>query len=164
MSVLMIIDLKAKADSVNELRAFLSPRETRDFAGNDGVELVVNQDDPANLLLVIHWASREASDAYSAWRRENSDHETLVGLLDGGMDGFKVRTFEVAERLRAKRSKTRDEALEDLEEWSKRWLSLRAQIRELADEKLSAEHLGPVIKLHNEELDSIMSELAGASE
>ena len=58
----------------------------------------------------------------------------------------------------------RTEALEDLEEWAKRWLSLRAQIRELADAGQSAEHLGPVIKLHNEELDSIMAALAKAGE
>ena len=75
-----------------------------------------------------------------------------------------VRVFDIVETARIKRSKTRDEALEDLEEWSRRWLGLRAEIRELADQKLSAEHLGPVIKLHNEELDSIMSELAAASE
>ena len=60
--------------------------------------------------------------------------------------------------------KDRMEALEDLEEWAKRWLTLRAEIRSLADQGLSAEHLGPVIKLHNEELDAIMATLEKASE
>jgi hypothetical protein len=59
--------------------------------------------------------------------------------------------------------KDRMEALEDLEEWAKRWLTLRAEIRALADQGLSAEHLGPVIKLHNEELDAIMATLERAS-
>ena len=163
MSVLMIIDLKAKAEAMDELRALLNPAETRAFAGNEGVEVTVNLADPANVVVIAHWASREAYEAYLAWRAQSGDGR-LFDLLEGGREGFSVRAFDVVEKPRAKRSKSRDEALEDLEEWSKRWLSLRAQIRELADEKLSAEHLGPVIKLHNEELDSIMAELAGANE
>jgi quinol monooxygenase YgiN len=156
MSVLVVIDLKAKAGSGDELRALLNPAQIRANEGNEGVELSVSQDDPDTLVLVEHWTSTEAYEAY----RASVDSEALAGLSDGVSE----RVFDVVERARARRSKTRDEALEDLEEWSKRWLTLRAQIRELADEKLSAEHLGPVIKLHNEELDSIMSELADASE
>jgi quinol monooxygenase YgiN len=162
MSVLVIIDLKAKAGSIDELRGFLNPAQIRAYEGNEGVELTMSHDDPNNLLLAEHWASREAYEAYRAWRVESGDQQTLAGLLEGGIEGLKVRVFDVVEKPRAKRSKTRDEALEDLEEWSKRWLTLRAEIRELADQKLSAEHLGPVIKLHNEELDSIMTELASA--
>lgn len=160
MSVLMIIDLKAKDGSVDELRAHVKPAETLAFAGNEGVEVAMNDD---HVLIVAHWATREDSDAYLAWRAESGD-QALFDLLEGGREGVSVRAFDVIAKPRARRSKTRDEALEDLEEWSKRWLSLRAQIRELADAKLSAEHLGPVIKLHNEELDSIMAELASASE
>ena len=162
MTVLVIIELKAKPGLVDELRAFLNPAQIRAYAGNEGVELTVNQDDPDNVLLSEHWESREAYEAYRSWRAASGDEATLAGLLDGGFEGLKVRVFDVVEAARAKRSKTRDEALEDLEEWSKRWLKLRAEIRELADQKLSAEHLGPVIKLHNEELDSIMAELASA--
>ena len=162
MSVLVIIDLKAKPGSRDELRAFLNPAQIRAYGGNEGVELTVNQDDPDNVLLVEHWASREAYEAYHQARVESGDEATLVSLLDGGFEGLKVRIFDIAERPRGKRSKSRDEALEDLEEWSKRWLTLRAEIRELADQKLSAEHLGPVIKMHNEELDSIMAELEAA--
>jgi quinol monooxygenase YgiN len=164
MSVLVIIDLKAKASSVDELLSFLNPEQIRAYEGNEGVELTVNQDDPSNIVLAEHWATREAYESYRAWRAQSGDQATLVGLLEGGFEGLTVRTFDIAAKPRAKRSKTRDEALEDLEEWSRRWLTLRAEIRELADQKLSAEHLGPVIKLHNEELDSIMAELASASE
>jgi len=162
VSVLVIIDLKAKPGSVDELRAFLSPAQIRAYQGNEGVELTVNQDDPDNVLLAEHWASRDAYEAYRQAQMQSGYEATLVSLLDGGFDGLKVRIFDIVERPRAKRSKSRDEALEDLEEWSKRWLTLRAEIRELADQKLSAEHLGPVIKMHNEELDSIMAELEAA--
>ena len=160
MSVLVIVDLEARPGSVDELRILLNPAQIRASAGNEGVELTVNRDDANNLVLTEHWASREAYEAHQA----SIDGPALLALLNGGPEGLTVRVFDIVETARIKRSKTRDEALEDLEEWSKRWLGLRAEIRELADQKLSAEHLGPVIKLHNEELDSIMSELAAASE
>jgi len=160
MSVVTIIELTSKPDSVQELRAFLSPDETRAFEGNEGVEVTVDSDNPSRIVQITHWSTADAGRAYLASRAEVG--AGLFELLEGGREGFSVRTLEVVDRPRAKRSKTRDEALEDLEEWSRRWLTLRAEIRELADQKLSAEHLGPVIKLHNEELDSIMAELAGA--
>jgi quinol monooxygenase YgiN len=160
VSILVIIDLKAKPGSADELHALLNPAQVRAYAGNEGVELTVSQEDANNLLLIEHWESREAYESYQA----STDQQALLALLDGGPEGMKVRAYDVVEKPRAKRSKSRDEALEDLEEWSKRWLGLRAEIRELADQKLSAEHLGPVIKLHNEELDSIMSELSAANE
>ena len=160
MSILVVIDLKAKPGSADELRVFLNPAQVRAYAGNEGIELTVSQEDANNLLLIEHWESRETYQSYQA----STDQQRLLALLDGGPEGINVRVFDVVEKPRAKRSKTRDEALEDLEEWSRRWLGLRAEIRELADQKLSAEHLGPVIKLHNEELDSIMSELSAASE
>src|SRR4051812_30386354 len=160
MSVLMIMELKAKSEAMEQLRTYLNAAETRAFAGNEGVEVAMGE---GSVLVLAHWATRQDYDAYLAWRTESGE-DALFELLDGGRDGFSVRAFDVVDRPRARRSKTRDEALEDLEEWSKRWLSLRAQIRELADAKLSAEHLGPVIKLHNEELDSIMAELASAGE
>jgi quinol monooxygenase YgiN len=162
VSIVVIIDLKAKPGSEDELRAFLNPAQIRAYEGNEGVELTVNQDDPANLLLVEHWASREAYEAYRTWRAESGDQATLVGLLDGGIEGLKVRAFDIAETPSVKRG-DRMEGLEDLEEWAKRWLTLRAEIRALADQKLSAEHLGPVIKLHNEELDSIMAAIEAAN-
>ena len=158
MSVLGIIDLKVKPDPPMSC-VLLNPAQIRAYEGNEGVEMTVDQDDSNNVLLIEHWASWEAYETYDA----SSDPAALLALLDGGPEGRTVRAFDVVEKPRAKRSKTRDEALEDLEEWSKRWLALRAEIRELADQKLSAEHLGPVIKLHNEELDSIMSEPARAN-
>jgi quinol monooxygenase YgiN len=160
MSVLVIIDMKAKAESAEDLRVWINPAQIRASAGNEGIELTVSQEDANNVLLIERWESRETYESYQA----STDQQALLALLDGGSEGMKVRVLDVIEKPRAKRSKSRDEALEDLEEWSKRWLGLRAEIRELADQKLSAEHLGPVIKLHNEELDSIMSELSAASE
>ena len=155
--------MQAKPGSAAELRAFLNPAQIRAYEGNEGVELTVNQDDVDNLLLVEHWTSRGAYEAYRAWRVEVGDQATLEGLLEGGAEGLKVRVLDIAETARIRRG-DRMEGLEDLEEWAKRWLTLRAEIRALADQSLSAEHLGPVIKLHNEELDSIMKAIADASD
>jgi quinol monooxygenase YgiN len=157
VSVLVIIDLKAKPGSADELRLLLNPAQIRAAEGNEGVELTVSQDDANNVLLTEHWASREAFEAF----RAQAGDEALHGLLDGGPEGMTVRVFDIAATPRIKRG-DRMEGLEDLEEWAKRWLTLRAEIRTLADQSLSAEHLGPVIKLHNEELDSIMKAIEAA--
>lgn len=160
MSFVTIIEMTSKPDAVEQLRALLRPQETTALPGNEGVEVTVDAANANRLVLIAHWATEEATQAYLASIKDAG--AGLYELIDGGRGGMSLSTLEVVEKPRSRRSKTRDEALEDLEEWSKRWLTLRAQIRELADQKLSAEHLGPVIKLHNEELDSIMAELTSA--
>ena len=107
MSVLMIIDLKAKAGSIDELRAYVKPAETRAFAGNEGVEVAVNDQ---SVLVVAHWATWQDYDAYLARRAELGD-DALFDLLEGGREGFSVRAFDVVDKPRAKRSKTREHFL-----------------------------------------------------
>ena len=158
MSVVMIIELSVRPGSSGDVLALLSPEQTRAFEGNEGVEVTIDANDANRVVLLAHWTSSEASNAYLA-SRESEGQERLFELLDGGRDGFKVRTLDVVERPRRRQSKTRDEGLEDLEEWARRWLTLRAEIRALNESGLSNEHLGPVIRMHNEELDSIMAAL-----
>lgn len=43
---------------------------TRAFAGCEGLELLVNQDEKANILVYERWASRAHYDAYRAFRAE----------------------------------------------------------------------------------------------
>jgi quinol monooxygenase YgiN len=41
---------------------------TRGFAGNEGVEVLVDTADPAHVIVHETWASLEADSAYRAWR------------------------------------------------------------------------------------------------
>src|SRR4051794_24372847 len=105
MSIVTIIEMTSKPDSVQELRAFLSPAETRAFEGNEGIEVTVDAENPNRIVVLTHWATQDAMQAYLAARAEAG--EGLFELLEGGRDGLSVRTFEVVEKPRAKRSKTR---------------------------------------------------------
>jgi quinol monooxygenase YgiN len=156
MSVLVIVDLHAKAGSADQLRALLSHAAIRAAEGNEGVEIAVNQDDPDHSVLILRWTSREAFDLY----RAQLEDAAMTALLESTT----ARVFALAPRPARSGQGTRTEALEDLEEWARRWLELRGEIRALNDAGLSNEHLGPVIRLHNEELDSIMAALAHAND
>ncbi|WP_414171139.1 putative quinol monooxygenase [Clavibacter tessellarius] len=41
---------------------------TRAFAGNEGLEVLVDDADPARMVVVEQWASTADHDAYVAWR------------------------------------------------------------------------------------------------
>ena len=41
---------------------------TRAWPGNEGLEVIVDDADPAHIIVVEHWATAADHDAYSAWR------------------------------------------------------------------------------------------------
>src|SRR5947209_8239679 len=114
MPVVMMIELTARPGAMPELRGFLRPQETRAFEGNLGVEVTVDAEDENRLVLLARWATGDAMRAYLA-SRDAAGQARLFELLEGGREGFKLRTLEVVESPRRQRSKTREEALEDLE-------------------------------------------------
>ena len=82
MSVLVILDIPATAETRDAVLAALHEAlpVTRAFDGCEGLELLVNQDDPANLVVYERWASRAHYAAYRAFRAETgmSPHRWLV--------------------------------------------------------------------------------------
>ena len=95
-SIVVIIDLKTKPEQAASVKAFLQVGlpDIRNFDGCLSAALHVNQDDPANLMFIESWASREHYEKYRAWRAERGDHTTLASMLVGPLV---VRAFEVAE-------------------------------------------------------------------
>lgn len=75
MSILAILDLTLRPGTGAEALAVLDDVlvATREFAGNEGVEVVVQADDPDRVLVLERWASMEADTAYRAWRAEQGD-------------------------------------------------------------------------------------------
>ena len=75
MSILAILDLNLRAETAAEALDVLDDVlvATRAFAGNEGVEVVVQSDDPTRVLVLERWASREADTAYRVWRSEQGD-------------------------------------------------------------------------------------------
>jgi quinol monooxygenase YgiN len=84
MTVVSIFEVRFKPDAaeagVARLEAALA--ETRAFAGNLSVRMLVGSDDPARVVLVEEWERREDQEAYVAWRRQGNsafDPEALAG-------------------------------------------------------------------------------------
>ena len=70
MSLTVLLDLHLKADALAGAPAML--REilagTRAFDGCLGVDVLIDSEDPAHLILLERWASVEADAAYREWR------------------------------------------------------------------------------------------------
>lgn len=80
MSVTVIVEVQAKPDRAEEVAAIFEGilPETRAYEGCQGLRLVRNLDDAANLLVIERWASREHYERYLAWRVESG----LVGRVE----------------------------------------------------------------------------------
>jgi|LNFM01.1.fsa_nt_gb quinol monooxygenase YgiN len=72
MTTIVILDIPATADTRDQVLATLQEAlpTTRAFDGCEGLELLVNQDDRANIVVYERWASRGHYDAYRAFRAE----------------------------------------------------------------------------------------------
>ena len=94
MSVLVLIDLKFKPESIMAAKALLQQGlpQIHDFDGCQDATLHVNQDDIHNLMFVEHWESQQHYERYRAWRAERGDNARLVSML---AEPLMVRCFEV---------------------------------------------------------------------
>ena len=70
MAITALLDLHLKADAVTSAPSMLRDilAGTRAFDGCLSVEVLVDNEDPAHLILVERWASVERDAAYREWR------------------------------------------------------------------------------------------------
>jgi len=57
--------------------------DTRAYDGCEGITVQRNLDEPAKVMLIEHWQTREQYDKYLAWREENGSLGKIGELLDG---------------------------------------------------------------------------------
>jgi quinol monooxygenase YgiN len=89
-TVLLDFQVKDGADDVEAIvREVLA--QTAAFAGNEGLEVLVDDEDPNKLLVVEKWESVEARNAYIAWRA-TPEGASRLGTLAAAAPTF--RTFE----------------------------------------------------------------------
>ncbi|MEE3240479.1 MAG: antibiotic biosynthesis monooxygenase [Pseudomonadota bacterium] len=83
MNFNVILDVQAKPECADELKATFEAilPDTRSYAGCNEVKVLVNQDDPANLILLEKWQTRADYEAYVAWRSEQGTMELLEALM-----------------------------------------------------------------------------------
>ena len=81
MSLTVILDLQLKPESVAAAPAMLREilAQTRVFDGCLGVDVLVDTENVAHVILVERWASAEADAAYREWRA--GDGATKLGTL-----------------------------------------------------------------------------------
>ncbi len=84
MAITVFFDLRLTPDGVSEAPAMLREilADTRAFEGCEGVDVLIDRDDPTHLVLVERWESAEADAAYRQWRA--TDGATRLGTLLAG--------------------------------------------------------------------------------
>ena len=84
MPTLVILEAKAKADAVEELKGLLAKLlpETRAYEGCQSVTPYLN-DDGQTVVLVELWDSKPHYDKYLAWREETGALANFGALLEG---------------------------------------------------------------------------------
>src|SRR5579871_5657949 len=85
MSVIVLFCPKAAPGQEEAVRSMLAEilPDTRAFDGCESLTAHRDVDDPAEIVLIERWRSRERYDAYLQWRVERGDVERLGALLAG---------------------------------------------------------------------------------
>lgn len=83
MPITALLELTLKPESVADAPAVLAQtlEATRAFAGNQGVEVLDDVDDPTHVLVLETWESLRHDDAYRAWRATPEGASKLRELL-----------------------------------------------------------------------------------
>ena len=83
MSINVILEVLAKPESIDELKSTLEAilPDTRKYDGCISVEVIVNQENPLNIVLLEVWESREQQEKYFQWRGETGALDALGAML-----------------------------------------------------------------------------------
>lgn len=81
MSISVFLDLHLTPEGLTGAAAMLREilAETRAFEGCEGVDVLVDHQNPSHLVLAERWNSTEADEAYRHWRA--TDGATQLGTL-----------------------------------------------------------------------------------
>jgi quinol monooxygenase YgiN len=93
MPITSIFDLRLPPENLDKgyevVRSTLVP--TRAFPGCEGIEVLVDEDDPAHLIILERWASADDDAAYHAWRRTPEGASDLKHFMDPASRLTRVR-------------------------------------------------------------------------
>jgi quinol monooxygenase YgiN len=83
MSVIVILELQSKPETLDELNSTLKNilPDTRAYDGCQSVQVNINQDDSCNLVLIEKWESRQHNEKYMGWRTETGALAALGEML-----------------------------------------------------------------------------------
>lgn len=83
MSITVLLELKLKPESVAATRELMGPvlEVTKAFAGNLGIDVLIDEDDEAHWIIYELWESVEHDEAYRAFRAGEGKIVDLPPLL-----------------------------------------------------------------------------------
>lgn len=93
MSINVILECQSKPESIDDLKATFRNilPDTRDYAGCIKVKVIVNLDDPFNIVLFETWETRDHYEAYFTWRSESG---ALSGLGEMLSQSLSIRFYQ----------------------------------------------------------------------
>ena len=93
MATLVLLEAKARADSVEQMTSFLEKRlpETRAYDGCRDITAYLASEDGRTVVFVEQWDSSEHYEKYLAWRTETGVLKELESMIEGGA---LIRHFE----------------------------------------------------------------------
>lgn len=95
MTMIAILELRLKSDDVEKSHAAVRETlvDTRKFPGCLAVDVLIDREDPAHLVLVEKWESAEHDQAYRDWRAGDGAPVALIEVLAGPPE---LSTFELS--------------------------------------------------------------------
>lgn len=94
MSTIVTLDMTASEETREQAISMLTEAldTTRQYAGCEGLELVVNQDKPNNFMLYERWSTRDHYEKYRAWRQETGFSAEFRALFP---ESPEIRIFDL---------------------------------------------------------------------
>ncbi|MGU3498752.1 putative quinol monooxygenase [Mycobacterium sp. C31M] len=85
MTIQATMELIIKEGRYQDFRDFMVKilPDTRPYKGCVCIEFVRNQDNPAHILVLEKWNSREDYERYVAWRMETGIMNQIIDMIDG---------------------------------------------------------------------------------
>jgi len=85
MGILIILEVKVKSETKNDLEAFLKEilPDTRSFEGNQGLDVYFDIEEKDVMVLVEKWQSSEHYHKYHEWRLSTGTLDKLRTFLAG---------------------------------------------------------------------------------
>ena len=83
MSVIVLINLDVKEESIDELKKYFKEilPDTRSFEGCQGVQLYQSKETPTKMTIHAKWDSEEAQKKYMSWRIDTGALDKVMPML-----------------------------------------------------------------------------------
>ncbi len=98
VTTIVILDIPATPQTRDKVLATLEEAlvDTRAFDGCEGLELLVNQEDPANFVVWERWTSRDQYERYLAFRQASGFSASFRALFP---DPPVIRKFDIGKKF-----------------------------------------------------------------